>query len=110
MQPHLNSYVTLIDRLISCTWERVNQLLQENTELLNIHLIENAVAIAEQLLEAEDEEGARYFFSIAQQIAQLLAEMEMETSSTIGESRNITQFCKDLENNLDSSYLYAVDN
>ena len=66
------AYLNLINQLLSCNEGDEPRILQENEELLDQGLIEEMIAVAQQLEEAGRENEAQWLTNMAQQLAQAL--------------------------------------
>ncbi|ACK64543.1 TPR repeat-containing protein [Rippkaea orientalis PCC 8801] len=110
-QKYHNPYLKLIEQLLSYPCNGVNQVLQENTELLNINLIESTITIGEQFLDAGDENAARYFLSLAQYIAQIVAEIEQQNALSTAQPKScLPRIDGNLATQYQSQCLDAINN
>jgi CHAT domain-containing protein/predicted metal-dependent hydrolase len=86
------AYLNLINQLLSCKQGDESRILQENQELLDQGLIEEMIAVAQQLGEAERENEARFLMNIAQQLAEALGLLGNETTVTANTSQDSLDF------------------
>ncbi|MCA2624381.1 MAG: tetratricopeptide repeat protein [Microcystis sp. M20BS1] len=86
------TYLNLINQLLSCNDGDEPRILQENRELLDEGLVQVMVAVAQQYENAGRENEARWLMNMAQQLAQALGLLGEETTATANTPRDYLNF------------------
>ncbi len=86
------TYLNLINQLLSCNNGDKPRIVQENQELLDEGLVQIMVAVAQQLEEAGNENKAQFLMNIAKQLAQALGLSGDETTATANTPQDYLNF------------------
>ncbi|GCL45048.1 tetratricopeptide repeat protein [Microcystis aeruginosa] len=86
------TYLNLINQLLSCNDGDEPRILQENRELLDEGLVQVMVAVAQQYGEAGRENEAQFLMNIAKQLAAALGLSGNETTATANTPQDYLNF------------------
>ena len=86
------TYLNLINQLLSCNDGDEPRILQENQELLDEGLVQVMVAVAQQYGEAGRENEAQWLLNMAQQLAAALGLSGNETTATANTPQDYFNF------------------